>query len=143
MNNYRHVLVCLMSVFVLAACTTKSSVYKSLVRDCFADPAQHTADVDWSKAEVVQLRIRQDAFDPITIVLNRDTPYVIRIENAADIIRGFRAAKLFRNVALAKVKIGDAESEETCIDNIVVDGNSTGELHFVAVRDGHYKFDAG
>lgn len=143
MNSYRHVLICILSVFVLSACTTKSGVYKGVTRDCFAEPAQHTDNVDWSKAEVVQLRIRQDEFDPITIVLNRDTPYVLRIENADNIIRGFRAAELFRNVALAKVEIGDTESVETCIDNIVVDGNSTGELHFVAVRDGHYKFDAG
>jgi hypothetical protein len=132
-----------MSVFVLSACTTKSGVYKELVHDCVADPAQHTANVDWSRAEVVQLRIRQNEFDPITIVLNRDTPYIIRIENADDIKRGFRAAELFREMAVAKIKIGDEDFAETCVNNIIVDGNSTCELHFVAIRDGHYKFDAG
>lgn len=143
MSSSRRILFCFMSVLVISACAYRGGEYHEFVRDCFVDPAKHTAGVNWTNAEVVQLRIRQDQFDPITIVLDRDKPYIIQITNADDIIRGFRASKLFRNVALAKIKIGSEEFSETCIDNIVVDGNSTGELHFVAVRDGHYKFDAG
>ena len=143
MNSSRRILFCFMSVLVLSACAYKGGVYDEFVRDCFVEPTKHTAGVNWTNAEVIQLRIRQDQFDPLSIALDRDKPYIIQITNADDTIRGFRASELFRNIALAKIKIGSAEFEETCIDNIIVDGKSTGELHFVAVRDGHYKFDAG
>ncbi|MGB0672157.1 MAG: hypothetical protein ACPGNT_11735, partial [Rhodospirillales bacterium] len=59
--------------------------------------------VDWSFAEVVNIHIRQNEFNPMVVSLQKDQPYVFRLTNRDEDDHTFRARDFFRNVAVASV----------------------------------------
>ena len=128
---------------VLQACTFPGGTYSLFESKCVADARERVEAADWSKAEIVPIRIRQDEFDPMIIGLKQDRPYVIRITNADDTHHVFGAEDFFRSVAVAAVDTvdtGDDGDGQTCITRVVIDGGQTVEVVLVTVRDGRYEF---
>ena len=126
---------------VLQACSYPGGTIGSFFTGtCVADARERVEAADWSKAEVIPIRIRQDEFNPMIIGLKRDRPYVIRITNADDTPHVFGAGDFFRSVAVAKVDISGDGDDQTCITRVAVAGGQTAEVVFVAVRDGRYEF---
>ncbi len=105
-----------------------------------ADARERVEAADWSKAEIISVRIRQNEFYPMIIDLKRDRPYVIRITNGDDTQHVFGAGDFFRSVALAKVDVGGNGGDQTCITRVSVAGGQTAEVVFVTVRDGRFEF---
>ncbi len=126
---------------MLAACAVSTGVYSGFGGQCVDDAAERVAKVNWLEAETVDLRIRQGTYTPTIIRLRQDSPYVLRIANGDDGNRIFRANEFFGAIALAKVTIGEFESDASCILAVVVPAMETAEVRFVAVRDGRYEFE--
>ena len=126
---------------MLAACAVSNGVYTEFGAQCIADAAERVAKVNWLEAETVDLRVRQGTYTPTIIRLRQDSPYVLRIANGDDRNRIFRANEFFGAIALAKVTMGEFESDASCISAIAVPAMETAEVRFVAVRDGRYEFE--
>ena len=129
------------TAMMLAACAVSNGVYTEFGATCVADTAERVAKVNWLEAETVDLRIRQATSTPTIIRLRQDSPYVLRIANGDDRNRVFRANEFFGAIALAKVTMGEFESDASCISAVVVPAMETAEVRFVAVRDGRYEFE--
>ena len=125
---------------VLQACSYPGNTYSFFAPNCVADAREHIEAADWSKVEIISLRIRQNEFNPMIIDLKQDRPYVIRIINADDTRHVFGAGDFFRSVALAKVDVGGDGDDQTCITRVNVEGGQTVEVVFVTVRDGRFEF---
>ena len=130
-----------LAIFGLQACALQQGTHSFLARNCVEDARERIQAADWSKAEIISLRIRQSSFNPMIIGLKQNRPYVIRINNGDDSIHVFRAGEFFRSVALAKVEVDGFDSEDHCITAVSIDGGETAEIQLVAVRDGRYEFD--
>lgn len=129
------------AALLLPACAVSNGVYTEFGAKCIADAAERVAKVNWLEAETVDLRVRQGTYTPTIIRLRQDSSYVLRIANGDDRNRIFSANEFFRAIALAKVTMGEFESDASCISAIVVPAMETAEVRFVAVRDGRYEFE--
>ena len=129
------------AALVLAACAVSNGVYTEFGAKCVDDAAERVAKVNWLEAETVDLRVRQGTYTPTIIRLRQNSTYVLRIANGDDRNRVFRANEFFGAIALAKVTMGEFESEASCISAVVVPARETAEVRFVAVRDGRYEFE--
>jgi hypothetical protein len=117
-----------------------NGVYTEFGAQCIADAAERVAKVNRLEAETVGLRVRQGSNTPTIIRLRRDSPYVLRIANRDDRNRIFRANKFFGAIALAKVTMGEFESDASCILGIPVPAMETAEVRSIAVHGGRQEF---
>lgn len=128
---------------MLAACASASHVKDHLVL-AFAGCAETPLDdIDWSKAPTVNIRIRQDEFQPMVVGLTRDIPYVLRIRNADSSAHGFRSPTFFRKAAVARIVVdGEARNlDGDCITGVSVPANGAVEVRLVALLEGRYDFE--
>ncbi len=133
----RLLLAALIAVMTVG-CVAWDGVYAG---KCMPDAAPHLEGVDWEAAETIDIRIRQDEFAPMVLTLNQGRAYVLRLTNADDGTRHFRAAEFFESVAVAAVSVDGAETAPACPAGVRLAGGETAELRIVAVRDGRYPFD--
>jgi hypothetical protein len=128
---------------MLAGCAPAGRVKDHLVL-AFAGCAETSRDdIDWSAARTVNIRIRQDEFQPMVVGLTRDIPYVLQIRNADSSTHGFRSPAFFRKAAVAQIvvdgKARDLDGE--CITGVSVPANSAVEVRLVALLEGRYDFE--
>lgn len=98
--------------------------------------------VDWYKAKVLDIRIRQGRFSPTYLGLYTDEPYILSIENADDVDHTFQAFDFFRAIAVAGVSAdGEDFKEIKCMAGVTISPRTKTALRFVAVRDGTYEFE--
>ncbi|MDP6574326.1 MAG: hypothetical protein QGI63_12320 [Rhodospirillales bacterium] len=138
--NFARAAAFFLTAGVLQACSYPGSNFSLFATTCVADARERVEAADWSKVEVIPLRIRQNEFNPMIIDLKQDRPYVIRITNADDKHHFFGASDFFRSVAVAKVDEGGDRDDRTCISRVSVGGGQTAEVVFVTVRDGRFEF---
>jgi hypothetical protein len=128
---------------MLAACAPAGRVKDHLVL-AFAGCAETPLDdIDWSTAPTVNIRIRQDEFQPMVVGLVRDTPYVLHIRNADSSTHSFRSPTFFRKAAVAQIVV-DGEARDLdggCITGVSVPANGTVEVRLVALLEGRYDFE--
>ena len=125
----------------VAACTTPDLDQYWSADSCREDTIQYVEGIDWSRARIVSIRIRQGEYDPLIIRLLQDQPYIFRIINRDDDFRDFRAVEFFDAVAVDNVSINGIDTGESCITTVTVPPMQTAELRLVAVRDGRYEFE--
>ena len=138
--NFAWAAALFLTVGVLQACSYPGNTYTFFGNNCVADARERVEAADWSKVEVISLRIRQNEFNPMIIDLKLDRPYVIRITNGDDRQHVFGAGDFFRSVALATVDVGGNGDDQTCITRVRIAGGQTAEVVFVTVRDGRFEF---
>ena len=128
---------------MLTACAPASRMKDHLVL-AFAGCAETPLhDIDWSTAPTVNIRIRQDEFQPMVVGLARDIPYVLHIRNADSSTHGFRSPTFFRKAAVAQIVVdGEARTlDGDCITGVSVPANGAVEVRLVALLEGRYDFD--
>lgn len=108
---------------------------------CVPDASGRAAAADWSTAQTIDVRIRQDDFDPMVIGLLRDHPYVLRLSNGDDDSHVFSAPNLFRTVVLDGLVIDGQPQPPGCYTRVAVPANTTAEVRFVPLLDGRYAFN--
>lgn len=129
-----------LALLALAGCAYQDGVHSPITGRCLGDAKERVLEADWSTARVVPLRIRQGEFSPILLNFRVDRPYVLRITNADDKSRVFRASEFFENVALARIDVAGDGGGSACVAAVVIGPGQTAEVQFVTVRDGRYLF---
>lgn len=126
----------------VSACTLETSAHRFDPVSCTPDVAD-IGTVDWSKAQTVDVRVRQSEVDPMIINLRRNSPYVLRIQNDDPGTRTLRAHDFFRSVALVETAVGDEVIASNCYDSLRVGPGVTAEVRFITGMDGRYNFQVG
>src|SRR4051794_35299576 len=90
--------------------------------------------IDWSKAELVVVRLAEYQFVPDHIVLRRGVPYRLRLDNQGTEIHDFTAPDFFQAVSLADPGVLGSNP-----GNIVVKPHQQTQLKLVPQRSGSYQ----
>jgi uncharacterized cupredoxin-like copper-binding protein len=96
-------------------------------------PPARAAGVDWSKALPVTITTVEYAFEPNHLILRRDTPYRLHVENHGRELHELTAPDFFKAVDLRNPEVLNPEHTE-----IVLQPNEQKDLYFVTSRSGHY-----
>lgn len=96
--------------------------------------------VNWTRVPKVNIRIRNDEYEPMIVHMTQGWPYVFRIRNRDQRAHTFNAEKFLRSMAVIRLTIAGERQNETCVSSIEVPGGTMAELHLVATIDGHYEF---
>ena len=113
----------------------------SLPGGCSTAPSDALKDVNWEKARIVTIDIRQGAFDPIVLRLRRDEPYLFHFNNRDDSSRTFRSPGFFSSIAVDRVTVGGKDLAEPCMVGINIPARTPVEMRFVPTQDGRYEFE--
>jgi hypothetical protein len=96
--------------------------------------------LDWPNAKQIEVQIRNAKFTPTTLILQVNTPNVVRVVNSDKRERTFRAEQFFRSAAVTRIVYDGQPLGETCIDAITVGPLKSAELQVVPLRQGDYPF---
>lgn len=96
--------------------------------------------VNWARVPQVNMRIRNDEFEPMIVQMTQGWPYTFRISNRDDRAHSFNAAQFFQNVAMVRVTVDGERQDQLCFESIDIPAHTTAEMHLVAAVDGHYEF---
>lgn len=126
----------------LTACTPAGHVTDHLVLAFTGCPEANFGNVDWSTARIIDIKIRQDEFQPMVIGLARDLPYVLRIRNADSSGHSFRAPTFFRQAGVAQITVDGEERtlDGDCITGVSIPAEGAVEIRLVALLEGRYPF---
>ena len=125
----------------VSACSYDGEAVQHFTLDgCPADAAERVQAADWANAETVDLRIRDDEYYPMVMVLRANSPYVLRITNSDSRKRTFRSSDLFSSVALAEASVAGEATARDCFFAINVPAESSTEVKFVTGLDGRYEY---
>lgn len=90
----------------LSACNFLEGMDLSLSRiGCAVFSETKVGAVNWDTAWSVNMRIRQGEYRPVVLGFTAERPYVLRIANADDSDRMFRASGFFDSVAVGLVRV--------------------------------------
>lgn len=136
---------CAVVVFGAAAtaCAPAGHVADHLVLAFTGCPEANLDNVDWSTARMIDIKIRQDEFQPMVIGLARDLPYVLRIRNADSSGHSFRSPTFFRQAGVAQITVDGEERtlDGDCITGVSVPAEGAVEIRVVALLEGRYPFE--
>lgn len=96
--------------------------------------------VNWARVPEVNMRIRNDEFEPMIVQMTQGWPYTFRISNRDDRAHTFNARDFFKNVAMVRVTIDGVRQDETCFPSVEIPPHTTAEMQMVAAVDGHFDF---
>jgi len=97
--------------------------------------------VNWTRVPQINMRVRNDEFEPMIIQMTQGWPYVFRIRNRDDRSHTINARKFFQSMAVVRITVAGEREDETCIAALDIPPRATAELHLVAAVDGHYEFN--
>lgn len=121
------------ALLVLAACTDVKGFDSIINIGCVANPAEHTAGVNWSKARKVDLTIQDGTYSPLGIYFKVGQPSILRVVNKDDSARRFNDNGFLASVAMAETTIGGKKQKGGCIRWVNLGAGSTAEFRFVPV----------
>jgi len=125
----------------LAACAAEEGVIANpMPTACLANSGTYLKGVDWSKAEAVHITYRNGRYTPLITNLAVNKPYIVRVANKDETLRGFRARELFSSVAVAKVSHDGKEVAGNCPGAVNIAPLKTAEIRLVTVEPGGYYF---
>lgn len=139
------------SASLLGACTLDGLVAQPAPVDeaeaataALTDAEAVLAKADWARALSPSLRIRQNEFEPVVLVLRKGSPYILRLENGDDRAHSFRAPAFFKAIVVKSlVPAEDGDAPLTALEAIDLAPRQTRELAFVPRRDGSFPFSDG
>lgn len=106
---------------------------------CERNPTR-VAAVDWSTADLVEIRITREEFEPRQVELRRNQPAILRVTNADHRPRVFNSPKFFLATALGNITLDERPIAERCPDAIDIPPNSILDIGVVPVRSGRFLF---
>lgn len=109
-----------------------------------ANATERVEQADWSRAEKLVLRVRQNRFDPLVLTLQEGRAYVLTLVNGDDVDHTFYAPDLFEAIAVRSLSGAEQPvTPETGLVAVGLPARASRELAFVTVRDGRYEFSNG
>ncbi len=109
--------------------------------DCAVVSPKALKQVNWARVPRVDMRIRNNEFEPMIVQMTQGWPYTFTIRNRDDRAHAFNAAKFLKSVATVRLTIDGKRQDDTCITRIIIPANATVEMQMVAARDGHFEFE--
>ena len=132
------------AVFALTGCLVTSTTHMAYGQNCLTDRIDIVENASWEGVQPNHIRIVDDNFRPMVLYVEKNRPYILKIENADPHAHTFWAPGfLKRGVALESVQIGDKAPAKGCVNAVRVEGRSAVTLKFVPVWDGRYEFFDG
>jgi len=131
----------IIAAVTLGACTTTGDVTTIGATDCKRISKKAQAKINWARVPSIDVRVRNDEFEPMILRLRQGRPYILRIRNRDDGPHTFRAARFLQQNAIMTVAINGKRLEENCVRSVSIPGRQTAEIRMVAVVDGHYEFE--
>ena len=89
--------------------------------------------IDWSKAQMVSVRLIDDRFVPEKLHFRTGTPYRLHLENAGSHMHEFTAPEFLKAVTVKNREVLFGEGHE-----MVLQPNEAKDLYFVADKAGAY-----
>jgi hypothetical protein len=96
--------------------------------------------VNWTRVPEINMRIRNDEFEPMIVQMTQGWPYTFRIRNRDGRAHSFNAKDFFKNVAMVRITIDGKRQDETCFASLEIPAHTTAEMQLVAAVDGHFDF---
>ena len=106
---------------------------RSAGTDPGVDHAAASAQVDWSKADVVTVTMTEYRFEPDHLSFHRAMPYRLHLENRGSETHDFSATDFFRSVNLRNPGVMGSSG------TVVVKPGEHKDIDFVALRPGTYE----
>lgn len=131
----------------LAACASQNVAYDFVQyalhhadqkTHCFTESPKHLDGVDWAKARVVNVDIRDGEFPELGVDLKVGQPTVLRLNNRDDTPRMFSADEFMDAVALEHVSASGRSLTRPCIEGFGISPGGTAEMRLVPVTAGWY-----
>lgn len=94
------------------------------------------AGVDWSKAEVVTVKMTEYRFEPDHLSFRHGVPYRLHLENAGSEIHDFSAPEFVRTISLH-----DAGVLGSYGSSVVLKPGQQTNIDFVALKPGNYALE--
>ncbi len=107
---------------------------------CAAAMRLNLQALDWPNAKRLDVMIRKAKFTPGILVMQLNTPNVIRITNGDRNPRTFRAEEFFRASGITRIVYDGRPVPETCIDAIRIGPLKSAEVEVVPLRKGEYRY---
>ncbi len=105
------------------------------------DPTLELAksDIDWEKAEVISILLRDHVFEPDEIQLKLNRPYKLVLSNVSDsAMHDLVDPEFFHATVIREVVIGGVVVNTHHIHNLELKPNSTASLYLVPVKLGEH-----
>ena len=127
----------------LSACTEKN-IYANWTSDQYTRDQQEIIEAaDWGAAKTLEIRIRQNEFNPTIIRLRQGEPYIMLVENRDDITHMLVAEEFFKTVAIHKILSQTVEISKVNLIGLHLSPGEVKEVHFIPARDGWFDFEGG
>ena len=126
---------------VLGACAARDVVLEEPPPGYVEDAAARVAAVDWSRAESVEVRLTEYAFDPRNLTFRSGKPYRLRIENVGTGSHTFVSEGFFQSIAAKQLVGGESAVSTPFLKTVAVSPKTVRELTFVAVQPGTYRLE--
>ena len=107
-------------------------------KKCVAETAKKQSPVNWDRAKVLDISIRDGVYDPDNIYLKVGEPTILRIANNDNTSRYFIDGEFLDSVRLAQMTVGGAKYDRPCISGVVIGAGKKAELRLVPLTAGIY-----
>jgi len=136
-------LLTITAVAGLAACATDHAgydlmQYSRIDGQCFAESPKHLQGVNWSKAKVVNVDIKNGQFSTYGVDLKIGQPTILRLANKDNAQHAFDSGDFFNAVALEQVSGAGDTLTRPCLLGVGIGAGKTAELRLVPVKEGSY-----
>jgi uncharacterized cupredoxin-like copper-binding protein len=130
----------LVLLLLLSACAAKD-VMAPDSSGYVADSERRVADIDWTKAETVDVALSEYDFTPASLSFRQGHPYRLHLTNKGGDVHDFASKPFFQAIAAAKLVAPDATTTLPHLQSIGLKPGETKDLYFVAVTPGSYPFE--
>lgn len=124
----------------LSACAVVPQSISTLATACPSDTAGALKKVDWTKAEHIRIRVRQDEYAPMVQHFVQNRPYVLTLVNDDTHTHYFSAPGFAHAVLTASTANDHAATVTGCTDTVTLGAGKTVTWRFIATHDGRYLY---
>lgn len=96
--------------------------------------------IDWSEAEVVEIRLNDHDFEPSDLVLVRNKPYVFRLRNVGRVSHDMVGGSFFSGIAIKMAQNDAGRVVTPVLRSVYVKRGQEMEIWFLPIRAGRYNF---
>lgn len=96
--------------------------------------SHHAFAIDWSKAQTVEVKTAEYAFEPKSFTFKKDTVYRLHLVNSGKELHEFASPRFFKAIRMRNPKVLDPDRTE-----IDVQPGKSADLFFVAMTPGSYE----
>lgn len=125
---------------LLSACAAKD-VMAPDTSGYVTDVDQRVVQVDWDRAETVDVVLTEYKFTPSSLRFQEGHPYRLHLVNRGSETHDFSSKPFFQAVAAAKLVSKDNTTALPRLESIGVGPGDTKDLYFIAVRRGSYPIE--